>query len=63
MQTGYWLQVQYGAMAVQVYENQWAPFLPFCCMEIKEKFFNVDAISDLKLRVSYGLTGNQEMAA
>jgi hypothetical protein len=50
-------------MAVQVYENQWAPFLPFCCMEIKEKFFNVDAISDLKLRVSYGLTGNQEMAA
>ncbi len=27
----------------------------------KEKFFNVDAISDLKLRVSYGLTGNQEI--
>ena len=27
----------------------------------KEKFFNVKAISDLKLRVSYGLTGNQEI--
>lgn len=27
----------------------------------KENFFNVDAISDLKLRASYGLTGNQEI--
>lgn len=27
----------------------------------KENFFKVDAISDLKLRVSYGLTGNQEI--
>lgn len=26
----------------------------------KEKFFNVDAINDLKLRVSYGTTGNRE---
>lgn len=28
----------------------------------KEKFFNVKAISDLKLRASYGLTGNQDIA-
>ena len=27
----------------------------------KENFFNVDQINDLKLRVSYGLTGNQEI--
>ena len=27
----------------------------------KEKFFQVDAISDLKIRVSYGVTGNQEI--
>lgn len=27
----------------------------------QEKFFHVDAISDLKLRVSYGTTGNQEI--
>lgn len=27
----------------------------------KEKFFNVESISDLKLRVSYGLTGNQNI--
>lgn len=27
----------------------------------KEKFFDVKAISDLKLRVSYGLTGNQDI--
>jgi iron complex outermembrane receptor protein len=27
----------------------------------KENFFNVDAVSDLKLRVSYGITGNQEI--
>ncbi|MGC4104425.1 TonB-dependent receptor [Ferruginibacter sp.] len=27
----------------------------------KEKFFDVKAISDLKLRVSYGVTGNQEI--
>ncbi len=27
----------------------------------KENFFNVNAVSDLKLRVSYGTTGNQEI--
>ncbi|WP_164972688.1 TonB-dependent receptor [Lacibacter luteus] len=43
--------------------NKWGMFPSgsFAWRISREKFFNVKPVSDLKLRVSYGVTGNQEI--